>query len=78
LYDLAGHLALASTLAGGLGIPDPAGRAVQALRDYTATRFDNPHRLLTDPALKPLCQRADFQALVRDLEAKVQGRPAPR
>ena len=54
--------------------PDPAGRAVQALRDYVASGFDNPHKLRTDPALEPLRKRDDFQKLVRDLEARVQGR----
>ena len=51
------------------GIPDPAGEAVQALRDYVASGFDNPHKLRTDPALEPLRKRDDFQKLLRELEA---------
>jgi hypothetical protein len=77
LYDLACHLALASTLSAETGIPDAAGRAVQALRDYIASGFDNPHKLRTDPALDPLRKRDDFRKLVRDLEATVQGRKEP-
>lgn len=71
-------LALASTLPADARIPNPAGRAVRALRDYVTTGFYNPHRLRTDPALEPLRKREDFQKLVGDLEAKVQGRTAPR
>jgi serine/threonine-protein kinase len=74
LYDLACHLALASTLPGGAALPDPAGRAVQALRGYVASGFDNLQKLRTDPALEPLRKRGDFQKLLRDLEAKVEGR----
>jgi tetratricopeptide (TPR) repeat protein len=77
LYDLACHLALASTLPGDAGVSNAAGRAVQVLRDYAAAGFDNAHRLRTDPALETLRQRADFQVLVRYLEAKAQGRTAP-
>jgi len=74
LYDLACQLALASTLPGDDGIPNPAARAVAALRNYIASGFDNPHKLHTDKALDPLRKRDDFQTLVSDLEAKVQGR----
>jgi tetratricopeptide (TPR) repeat protein len=70
LYDLACHLALASTLPGNEG-GDEAGRAVIALR---ASGFDNPHQLRTDPRLEPLRRRADFQRLVRELDS----RPPPR
>jgi hypothetical protein len=77
LYDLARQLALASTLPGDTGIPDPAGQAVGALRDYVASGFDNPHKLRTDPALEPLRKRDDFHKLVRDLEARAQGRKEP-
>jgi serine/threonine-protein kinase len=72
LYDLACQLALASILPDGAGIPDPAGRAVEALHTYIASGFDNPHRLDTDPALKPLRKRGDFQKLVRDLGTKAR------
>jgi tetratricopeptide (TPR) repeat protein len=74
LYDRACYLALASTLDREAGIPDPAGEAVRALRDHVASGFDNPRKLLTDPALKPLRKRDDFQKLVRDLEAVPQRR----
>jgi hypothetical protein len=74
LYDRACYLALASTLDRAAGLPDPAGGAVQALRDYAASGFDNPHKLRTDPALEPLRKRDDFQKLLRDLEAVASGR----
>jgi tetratricopeptide (TPR) repeat protein len=64
LYDLACHLALASTLQG----PEPAEQAVRALRWCVAAGFDNPHKLRTDPALEPLRKREDFRKLVHDLE----------
>jgi tetratricopeptide (TPR) repeat protein len=73
LYDLACQLALASTLPGNAGLADPAGRAVQALRNYIASGFDNARKLRTDPALAPLRQRADFEQVVGDLEARVRG-----
>jgi tetratricopeptide (TPR) repeat protein len=73
-YDLACHLALASTLPGNAGLDDPAGRAVQALRDHIASGFDNAYKLRTDPALAPLRQRHDFEKLVRGLEARVKGK----
>ena len=76
LYDLTCHLALASTLPGENGKPDPADRAVQALRCSVAAGFDNPHQLRTDPALAPLRQRDDFKKLVRDVEAS-RGPGAP-
>jgi len=69
LYDLAGHLALASTLP-GVGITDSAGRAVRVLRELAASGFDNPHKLRTDPALEPLRQRDEFHKLLGDLEAR--------
>jgi serine/threonine protein kinase/tetratricopeptide (TPR) repeat protein len=72
LYDLAGHLALASTLPGDAGIADPGGQAIKALADYVATGFDNPYKLRNDPALEPLRNRDGFQKLIRDLEAKGQ------
>ena len=70
LYDLACCLALASTLPGQTLQPDPAGRAVEALRDLVASGFDNPHKLETDPRLSPLRQRADFRKLVLELQAQ--------
>jgi tetratricopeptide (TPR) repeat protein len=69
LYDLACHLALASTLPGNEG-RDTAGRAVAALR---ASGFDNVHQLWTDPRLEPLRGRADFQRLVHELETRPPG-----
>ena len=74
LYDLAGCLALASTLPGEPGGPDPAGQAVQILRCCAVSGFDDIRRLRTDPALEPLRKRDDFQNLVRDLEASGRGR----
>jgi tetratricopeptide (TPR) repeat protein len=74
LYDRACYLALASTLDRAAGIADPAGEAVEALRDYVASGFDNPHKLRTDPALEPLRKRDDFQKLQRELEAVPPGR----
>jgi serine/threonine-protein kinase len=68
-YDLACHLALASTFHGYNGKPDPAEEAVRALRWCVASGFDNLHKLRTDPALEPLRKREDFWNLVRDLEA---------
>ena len=70
LYDLACHLALASTLPGQTLRPDPAGRGVQALRDLVASGFDNRHKLRTDPRLSPLRQRADFRKLVLELRTQ--------
>jgi hypothetical protein len=72
-YDLACHLALASTLSGDAGNLDLPNRAVLALRCAIASGFDNPHQLRTDPALEPLQKRDDFQKLVSDLEARVMG-----
>jgi hypothetical protein len=74
LYDLACYLALASTLPGKNGRPDPADQAVRLLCCSVATGFDNLHKLRTDPALEPLRKREDFQKLVHDLEARTPGR----
>ncbi len=74
LYDLACHLALASTLPGANGRPDAAEQAVAALRCCIASGFDNLHQLRTDPALEPLRKREDFQKLVHALEASRPGR----
>ncbi len=76
LYDLTCQLALASTLPDQAGLADPAGQAVQALREYIALGFDNAYKLRTDPALDPLRPRRDFQDLLRDLEAKMKTEPA--
>src|SRR5262249_36597286 len=73
LYDLACHLALASTLPGENSRPDPADQAVRLLRCCVASGFDNPHQFRTDPALEPLRERKDFQNLVRHLEARSPG-----
>jgi hypothetical protein len=70
LYDLAGHLALASTLSSENGKSDFADQAVWWLRSSVASGFDNPHKLRTDPALEPLRTREDFQNLIHDLESK--------
>jgi hypothetical protein len=81
LYDLACHLALASTLPGDVAGGDAPARAVAALRASGAAGFDNVHKLRTDPRLEPLRRRADFQALVRELEARPPGgrrAPSPR
>jgi serine/threonine-protein kinase len=77
LYDLAGHLALASTLP-GTGIADPATRAVQALRELIASGFDNPDKLRKDERLAFLRNRQDFQDLIRQLQAHAAGRPVLR
>jgi hypothetical protein len=74
LYDLACHLALASTLPVENGRPDPADQGVLLLRSCLASGFDNLHQLRTDPALEPLRKRPDFQKIVRDLEARGPGR----
>jgi serine/threonine-protein kinase len=74
LYDLACHLALASTLPDNAGLADPARRAVHALRDYIAAGFDNAYRLRTDPALAPLRNRQDFRRLAPYLAAKAGGK----
>jgi tetratricopeptide (TPR) repeat protein len=75
LCDLAGHLALASTLPGA-GIPDPASRAVRALRALAASGFDNPHKLQRDERLAPLRDRQDFKDLLRQLQAQAAAGPA--
>jgi hypothetical protein len=72
LYDLAHHLALASTMPGNAGLSRPADQAVDALRRFIASGFDNIYKLKNDPRLGPLRDRADFQAMVRDLEAKLE------
>jgi hypothetical protein len=73
LYDLACHLALASTLPGNEG-GDATGRALAALRALGAAGFDNAHKLRTDPRLMPLRRLADFQRLVHDLETRPPAR----
>ncbi|HEY7428643.1 MAG TPA: serine/threonine-protein kinase [Gemmataceae bacterium] len=70
LYDLACHVALASTLPGNEGGSDATGRAMAALRACGAAGFDNIHKLRTDPRLAPLRGRADFQRLVHELETR--------
>jgi tetratricopeptide (TPR) repeat protein len=69
LYDLACHLALASTLPGNEG-GDVLSRAVAALRASGAAGFDNVHKLRTDSRLEPLHGRADFQRLVHEMETR--------
>src|SRR5262249_53806279 len=54
LYDLACHLALASTLPGENGRPGAADQGVALLRCCVASGFDNLHLFRTDPALEPL------------------------
>jgi tetratricopeptide (TPR) repeat protein len=76
LHDLARHLALASTLPGA-GIPEPASRAVRALRDLAASGFDNPHMLRNDERLAPLRDRPDFQDLLHQMQAQTPDRAAP-
>jgi tetratricopeptide (TPR) repeat protein len=75
LYDLARHLALASTLPEA-GIPDPASRAVRVLRDLAASGFDNPYVLRSDERLAPLRDRPDFQDLLRQMRARAPERAA--
>jgi hypothetical protein len=70
LYDLACHLALASTLPGEEAKPSVADQAVWFLRCSVASGFDNFQKIRTDPALEPLRNREDFQKLVQDLEAR--------
>ena len=72
LYDLAHHLALASTLPDSAGIDHAADRAIKALRDSIASGFDNPYKLQHDDRLAPLRKRDDFPKLVKELEAKVK------
>jgi tetratricopeptide (TPR) repeat protein len=78
LYDLACHLALASTLPGNASGSDAAGQAVAALRASGAVGFDNVHKLRTDPRLESLRGRADFQRLVHELETRPPLRERPR
>jgi len=77
LYDLACHVALASTLPGNESGSDAAGRAMAALRASGAAGFDNIHKLRTDPRLAPLRGRADFQRLVHELETRPPQRERP-
>jgi tetratricopeptide (TPR) repeat protein len=72
LYDLARYLTLASTFPDKAGIPDAAERAVRALQQFIASGFDNPYKLIHDDRLAPLRDRADFQVMVRALEAKMK------
>jgi tetratricopeptide (TPR) repeat protein len=75
LYDLACQLALASTLSRDVGpASDLASGAVLFLACSCISGYDNSHKLRTDPALEPLRQRDDFQQLLRDVEARRQGR----
>jgi tetratricopeptide (TPR) repeat protein len=71
LYDLAHYLTLASTLPGDAGLSKPADQAVEAIRNFIASGFDNPYKLRHDPRLEPLRKREDFQTMVRELEAKL-------
>jgi hypothetical protein len=71
LYDLAHYLALASTFPDKAGIPDAAERAVRALLQFIVSGFDNPYKLTHDDRLVPIRDRADFQDMVRHLEAKL-------
>jgi hypothetical protein len=70
LYDLARHLALASTLPRSKGRPDPADQAMGFLHCSLAAGFDNLHQIRTDSILEPLRKREDFRKLVHDLEAR--------
>jgi hypothetical protein len=78
LYDLARYLALASTFHEKAGIADAAERAVKALQQFIASGFDNPYKLRHDDRLALLRDRPDFQAMVRELEAKVKAEEARR
>jgi serine/threonine-protein kinase len=71
LYDLAHYLTLASTLPANAGLAKPAHQAVDDVRKFIASGFDNPYKLKHDPRLEPLRKREDFVAMVRDLEAKL-------
>jgi hypothetical protein len=74
-HDRARHLALASTLPGA-GVPDPAGQAVQALRDLAASGFDHADQLRRDERLAPLRGRQDFKDLLDQLQAQAAARAA--
>jgi serine/threonine-protein kinase len=74
LIDLAGTLALASTLPGP-GVPDAAVRAVRALHDLVAAGFDRHEQLRGDGRLAPLRGRRDFQAFLRHLQARANETP---
>ncbi len=77
LDDLAHHLTLASTFPCGAGVDHAGDRAIKALRDYIASGFDNPYKLRHDERLAALRGRDDFQAMVRELEAKVKEAKQP-
>jgi hypothetical protein len=70
-WRLAHHLTLASTMPEDAGLSKPADQAVDALRRFIASGFDNPYKLKNDPRLGPIRDRADFQAMVHELEAKL-------
>ncbi len=72
LYDLACHLALASSLPDAAGISDPARRAVRALEDLVASGFDNGPKIRSDKKLDPLRSRKDFQKLIQDLQVSLR------
>jgi len=72
LEDLARQLTLASTFPDNASVDHAGDRAIKALHDYIASGFDNPYKLRHDERLAPLRGRADFQAMVRELEAKVK------
>jgi serine/threonine-protein kinase len=71
VYDLAHHLTLASTMPENAGLSKPADQAVDALRRFIASGFDNLYKLKNDPRLEPLRKHEDFQKMVRELEAKL-------
>jgi tetratricopeptide (TPR) repeat protein len=72
LYDLARHLTLASTMPGNAGLSNPVDQAVDALRRFIDSGFDNLYKLKNDPRLEPLRNREHFQTIVRELEAKLE------
>jgi hypothetical protein len=77
LYDLACRLALASTLPGEPGSPDPSDQALSCLRCLVLFGFDNSYKLRTDVDLDPLRKHPDFPKLVRDLESRDRVGNAP-
>ncbi len=67
-YDLALALALQARL--DPPAPGPPSAAVAALKKAVEEGFDNVDKLKNDERLAPIRRRADFQALVRDLEQR--------